>query len=371
MSFKPFMVNLDEANVPQVGEFSAFDVNASRPYRGDKRNDLAYITRVIGVNEDGTPKHEAQLVGAANTSTLFKDEWKMIDEAINTARNKRMAFVNWLISKGCVIDIPNGLGVTQYEWQNLTGLAGADLSMDGLKQGDTDRVEYSSASIPLPIISKNWRLNLRFLEESRRKGMPMDSYFTAETARVVAEYAENMAVNGAKRLKFGGDALYGLLDSPNVEALTADTLFTKDWAAAATTGAEILADVLGMVQELNDNKRFGPFALWLPQIYQGALARDYTDGYPKTIAQRLMETGMLESINYSDFIGKDFNDKYRVVLMEPAKECIAIIRGMEFRDFEWNAYGGWVNEHKVAGIYVPLIRKDAGGETGIVKATLT
>ena len=42
----------------------------------------------------------------------------------------------------------------------------------------------------------------------------------------------------------------------------------------------------------------------------------------------------------------------------------------------WNSgtsrstYGGWVNEHKVAGIYVPLIRKDAGGETGIVKATL-
>ena len=89
--------------------------------------------------------------------------------------------------------------------------------MDGLKQGDTDRVEYSSASIPLPIISKNWRLNLRFLEESRRKGMPMDSYFTAETARVVAEYAENMTVNGAKSLKFGGDILYGLLDSPNVE----------------------------------------------------------------------------------------------------------------------------------------------------------
>ena len=31
MSFKPYMDNLDEANVPQVGEFSAFDVNASRP----------------------------------------------------------------------------------------------------------------------------------------------------------------------------------------------------------------------------------------------------------------------------------------------------------------------------------------------------
>ena len=47
----------------------------------------------------------------------------MIDEAINTARNKRMTFINWLISKGCVIDIPNGLGVTQYEWQNLTDLS--------------------------------------------------------------------------------------------------------------------------------------------------------------------------------------------------------------------------------------------------------
>ena len=43
---------------------------------------------------------KAQLVGAANTSTLFKDEWKMIDEAINTARNKRMAFINWLNQQG-------------------------------------------------------------------------------------------------------------------------------------------------------------------------------------------------------------------------------------------------------------------------------
>lgn len=370
MGFSPFMVNLDEANIPSVGAFDSFDVNAKRPYRGDTRKDLAYITLPDGVNEKGEPKFKAQMVGQANASTLLRDEWKYIDDAIGQARQKKMAFVNWLVSKGCVIDIPNGLGVTQYEWQNIGNLSGAEYSMDGLKQGDTDRVEYSSATIPLPIVSKNWRLNLRYLEESRRKGMPMDTYFMAETARIVTQFVENMMVNGTNSFKYGGDTLYGLLDSPNVEALTTGSgLFTVAWNDATATGSGILKDLLAMVQKANDNLHYGPFSLWVPQKYQGALALDYSTDYKGTIAMRLMETGMLSDINYSDYFtqagGKD-----RVVLIEANKENIAVVRGMEFRDFEWQSLGGWVMEHKVAGIYAPLIRKDAGGKTGIVKATL-
>lgn len=371
MGFSPIMVNLDEANVPSVGEFNSFDVNSKRPYRGEKRPDLAYITLPDGVNEDGTPKFKSQLVGQANASTLLRDEWKYIDSAIGVARQKKMAFVNWLVSKGCVIDIPNGLGVTQYEWQNIGSLSGADLSMDGLKQGDTDRVEYSSATMPLPIISKNWRLNLRYLEESRRKGMPMDTYFMSETARIVAQFTENMMINGTGNFKYAGDTLYGLLDSPNVEAMTAGNgLFTVAWDDATATGSGILKDLLAMVRKQNDNLHYGPFSLWLPQKYQTALALDYSTDYKGTIAMRLMETGTLSDINYSDYFKQDSSNKDRIVLIDANKENIAVVRGMEFRDFEWNSLGGWVMEHKVAGIYAPLIRKDAGSKTGIVKATL-
>ena len=370
MGFSPIMVNLDETNIPSVGAFDSFDVNSKRPYRGETRKDLAYITLPDGVNADGTPKFKAHFVGQANASTLLRDEWKYIDDAIGQARQKKMAFVNWLISKGCVIDIPNGLGVTQYEWQNIGNLSGAEYSMDGLKQGDTDRVEYSSATIPLPIVSKNWRLNLRYLEESRRKGMPMDTYFMSETARIVAQFVEKMMIMGTGSFKYGGDTLYGLLDSPNVEALTAGSgLFTVAWNDAAVTGSGILADVLAMVQKANDNLHYGPFSLWLPQKYQVALALDYSDEYPKTIAQRILETGAISDINYSDYF-EQVGGKDVIVMLEANKENIAVVRGMEFRDFEWQTLGGWVIEHKVAGIYAPLIRKDAGSKTGIIKATL-
>jgi len=370
MAFAPFMVNIDEANIPVIGDFNAFDVNAKRPYRGEKRADLAYITEFAGNDDAGKPAYKARCVGVANASTLLRDEWKVIDDAIGVARQKRMSFVNWLISKGCVIDIPNGLGVTQYEWQNIGSLSGADISMDGLKQGDTDRVEYTSATMPLPIISKNWRLNLRYLEESRRKGMPMDTYFMAETARIVAQYVESMAVTGVGSFKFGGDTVYGLLDSPNVEAVTSGNgVFTVAWDDATATGTGILADVRAMAQKLNDNLRYGPFAMWLPQKYQLALAKDYSTEYPKTIAQRILETGIVSEIQYSDYFTQS-GGKDRVVMMEASKETIAIVRGMEFRDFEWQSLGGWVMEHKVAGIYAPLIRADAGSKYGIVKATL-
>ena len=371
MGFAPFMVNLDEGNIPVTSGYTPFDVNSKRPYRGEKRSDLAYITLPDGRDEKGQPKFRAQCIGNADASTLLRDEWKSIDATIGQERQLRMAFVNWLISKGCVIDIPNGLGVTQYEWQNISAMSGADISMDGMKQADTNRPEYTSETIPLPITAANWRLNLRYLEESRRKGMPMDTFMMSEKARNVAQFVETMMVQGANSFKYAGDTLYGLLDSPNVEALTSGSgLFTQAWDDSTITGTGILKDLLAMVKKMNDNKRFGKFALWLPQKYETALAQDYVSGYPKTIGARLMETGMLEGIYYSDYINQDSNSKDRICLIEPSKATIAVVRGMDFRDFEWQAYGGWVMEHKIAGIYAPLIRKDAGGLYGIVKATL-
>lgn len=375
MTFKPFLLNLDESNIPQQGSMAnKLNVEERRPYRGSKRSDLAYVNQTVLRKNEETgevgPTLEAKLVGHAGETTLFKDEWKYIDDTINTARKVKMNFINWLIEKGCVIDIPNGLSVTQYEWQNITDLEGADLSMDGLKQTDTDRVEYSSDAIPLPIISKNWRLNLRFLEESRRKGIPMDTKYAADSAHNVATFAETMMVQGTNGFKASGGTLYGLLDSPNVINLTAGTLFAKDWANPSCTGAEILADVQAMIRQLNANRRDGPFTLWLPNDYQTVLMNDYVANYPKTIYQRLMETGAISEIKYSAFFSKDASSKYRIALIEPSKECIAVIRGMEFRDFEWESLGGWAIDHKVAGIYVPLIRKDAGKESGIVRATL-
>jgi hypothetical protein len=373
LSFQPVTVNLDTDGAPVAGAPDFSDINRARPYRGSgMRTNQAYITVPDGVDADGQPKFKAEFVGNSTNTTLFKEEWKEIDETIARVRNLQLNFVNWLIEKGCVINIADGLGATQYEWQNISGLSGADLSMDGLKQSDTDRVEYGSKTIPLPIVSKNWRVDARFLASSRRKGLKMDTYLAAEAARCVTEYIENMTVLGTGSFKFGGDTLFGLLDSPDVKAIDTSTnpgLFTQAWDDPMNTGAGILADLTAMVEAARSQRRNGKLTLWLPAKYETALAQDYTANYPKTIATRLMETGFLEAIKYSP-IFTTVNGKDQAVLIEPRIENIAIINGMPVRDFEWQSLGGWVMEHKIAGIYVPLIRKDGGGMSGIVRASI-
>jgi len=365
-----FEVNLGADGTPSVSGHIPFDIEQRRVWRGKENPSKAFYTNHAVKDADGKPT--AVCVGNANPTTLLQEDWEFIDSEVRQVRQKNMRFVNWLLDKDCVINLPNGFATTQYTWQDISEMSGADLSMDGLKQTDVDRVEYTPGSIPLPIISKNWRLNLRYLAESRNKGIPMDTFAVSECAREVTKFAENMVVVGTANFKYAGNIIYGLLDSPNVAALTTGTNFTKAWDDVTITGNDILQDFLAMVGEMNSNKHYGPkFTLWLPQKYQTALALDYDSAKPGlTIAERLMNTGMLDSIEYSAFFTQDSSSKDRVVLIDANKNNIAVISGMPFRDFEWQSLGGWVIDHKIAGIYVPLIRADSGGTKGIVKATL-
>lgn len=363
MNLKYFSVNIGEDGKATLGGqpagFDEFDINMQRPWSDPEFPGSAFVTQMK--MEKGVLVPTSLFVGNATTGTLTKDEWKALDGSIRTIAHRRMRLVELLRSSGCVIPISNGLGTTVFEWESMSDLSGASLSMDGLPQDQVDRLIYKLESIPLPIISKNWRVNLRHLSASRNRGQPLSTNLASECARVIADYTENMFINGTGSFTYGGGTLYGLTDYPG---RTTGTL-SGDWAASGVSGGDILADVQAMVAAADAQFHYGPYIMMIPQRYNTKMTSDYrtTVGDNRTIEERLLALKRIKEIVYTDFFGTGATD---VVLFEPNKETVAVVEGLPLTDYFYQSLGGWVDEHKVATITVPLIREDLNGQCGIV-----
>ena len=92
--------------------------------------------------------------------TLRKDEWKMYDTAIVGIAKTRLIGVADLISRGLTMKLNNALGVTRIEWETDTDLTPASVTMSGIQRSQDDRVEFNLTGIPVPIIHKDWTLNI-------------------------------------------------------------------------------------------------------------------------------------------------------------------------------------------------------------------
>ena len=142
------------------------DVGALRPYIGD--DGRTYVT----VNENGKPK--AVPLNNAN-ATLRKDDWKILDRAVVKAAVPRVRQVADLRAAGLEYTIPNGLGKTVLETEAMSGTLAAETSMDGLKQSQADRPEFSPEALPVPITHVDFHFSARQVMASRSGGSPLDT----------------------------------------------------------------------------------------------------------------------------------------------------------------------------------------------------
>ena len=187
-------------------------------------------------------------------AVLQKDEWKHLDETVVQISKQRLVGVQDLTSRGLVYNVPNGLGTTVLEHETISGMEDAELNMDGAAAGTEDRVKYGIGYLPLPITHSNFRINIRALNASRTRGMPLDTTHAALSAEKVAEKIEKVLFQGAGTYTFGGGIVQGYVDATSRVTGT----LTDYWAGSSATGSIILDDVLAMKQASLDVKRYGP-----------------------------------------------------------------------------------------------------------------
>jgi hypothetical protein len=301
-----------------------------------------------------------------NAATLLKDEWKQYDDVVLRVAQERLVGVGDLLARGLVLNVPNAMGTTVLEYEHVTDVEAAQMSMDAIARGRADIPEYTINYLPLPIVHDDFYLTIRHLTASRKRGTPLDTLRAEMGTRNVTEYIENMLFNGpgggatVGTFAYGGGTIYGYRNAANANTYTT----MADWGSSGVTGEEVLKDVLNMKQKLIDDKHYGPYMIYIPTAYETVLDDDFKTNSDKSTRQRIMEISGIEGIKVADKLYDDV-----VIFTELKAETVRMVVGFAPMMVEWTSHGGMQFEYKIMAIMVPQFRADADTNCGIVVAT--
>lgn len=320
------------------------NVNAMRPF----------------IDRDGTSKVVANgRAIATNAPALLRyDEWKDIDRSVIEVATDRLTGVADLIARGLTHPL-GSVGLTISLWERSSDMTGADVSMSGVTEGEEDRIEFDYAQVPVPIIHKDFRVNFRHLEASRRMGASIDVTQSAIAARAVAEKSEDMLFVGDSTIKVDNSQIYGYTTHPDRNTID----LTETWTNSGKTGAEILTDVQAMLAAARADRMFGPFTMYIPGEYEGVLDNDYNPNTSdtRTVRERIMKLGGIVEIKVADRL-----PNHNVLLVQMTRDVVDMAIARDVTTVQWDSRGGMQEHFKVMAVWVPRIKSTFDGQSGIV-----
>jgi len=291
--------------------------------------------------------------GLRTLDVLRKDEWKLLDNVLIDVARNRLVAVQELVSRGLTYNIPNGLGTTILEWEQVTDMTPAEVSMSGVREGANDTRDFTLKSMPLPIIHKDFNINIRKLEASRKSGQPLDVAQATLAATLVTESVESMVFLG-HATREGNARIYGLTTEPNRNTGSV----TANWATA--TGAQILTDVLAMVDKAYTDNMYGPFGIFIPYNAYVHMGEDYKAAVGGTIMDRVLAVPSIAFVKPT----KDLATSH-VVMVQLTADVIDEVMGLQPTMVQWESNGGMTVNFKVMAIMIPRIRSTVTTQSGV------
>lgn len=289
--------------------------------------------------------------------TLSRDQWKAFDTVLVREASIRLRGVADLIAAGLVRTIPNGIAKTVLEYQKVTDIDPAIVSLDGVTRSENDQATFSTAGIPLPITHKDFYINLRALAASRTSGEPLDTTMIAAAGRKIAEETEKMLFQGSTKV-FGALPIYGYTTHPSRNLLS---FSATAWNVGSTTGAQIHADLSAAIALLEGDRMYGPYGIYVGAGMSTKLSEDYKAATMGTIRQRLLDIENVSFIRVSDQMPAS-----QVVVVQLTSDVVQMVSGEPLQTVQWDFAGGFQINFKAWQIMVPLVKADASGRSGIV-----
>ncbi len=207
-------------------------------------------------------------------STLTSQEWQALDQIVVQVARRNLVARHFLSIQG-----PVGAGVASFPVDRFRGGEMGSISLFGAEEENMVVIQ-SRRFAPLPILYRDFRLDWRELEASRRQGMPFDTTPAAIAASAVAQAEDQVIFNGNDELQQEGFL--------NVEGRQQVPL--GDWG---TTNGGFNA-VVSAVRTLVDHGFRGPFTLAVPPLLFAQLNRvfDNTGVLEVDQVQRLVGGGV-------------------------------------------------------------------------------
>lgn len=283
---------------------------------------------------------------------LRKHEWEMIDSTVQLINNQIMNGVDDLRTHGCVKNL-GGLGVLISTYELLGDMAPAEVNMGATVPANRDRAEFTSASVPVPIISKDFQLTIRLIEAARRFGSSLDTMYATVAARKVAQKLEQLLFLGDATLVAGGNTLYGYTTYPNRQTIST----SANWS----TTANIYSSVQAMITKLIQSNFNPPFMLYVnsTQWTQSLAAQGVDVAQTALFRLKTMYGGILEDVKMSFALPAG-----SAVMVKLTPDVIDWAVGQDTTTVEWNEMGGFVGNFKVMACAAPRCKSTSDGVTG-------
>lgn len=287
---------------------------------------------------------------------LLKEEWKEYDGAVLQAAQDRLVGVADLMGRGLVYNLKNGFGTTILETQAASDFNEAEVDMSGVTRGKNDRQTFELEQFPLPIIHKDFQLDIRTLNASRKLEQSLDTSQAALSSAKVADKQEEILFVGSTVPVVGSNVIYGYTNHPdrNIVALP------LDWDDASKTGELILADVQNMKVASLAVKKYGPFMLYIPQAYETVVDNDFKAHGDLTTRDRILKLNKIIDVKVADKMPAD-----NLILAQFSPDVVRMVNAVPLTVIQWQSEGGMVFHFKVLTINVPQIRSNKADECGV------
>jgi uncharacterized linocin/CFP29 family protein len=295
-------------------------------------------------------------VNALRTNALLRrDEWKELDAAIIDVAREELNGIADLQAAGLVQQL-GGLGTLLSEYEQLGDMSAANVDMAGETPGDEDTVDFTLVSVPVPIVHKDFRLNIRRLEASRRSGDSLDTTQAQTAARLVRDQLEEILFNGSA-VAVGGNAIYGYTDFPDRTTGTGG-----NWG---TTIADVYDDLNAMISDAEADFHNGPYGFYVGRVAYSESRAIHTDGSGQSAMNRVLENfPQLQFFKPSDRLVDDDG-----VLVQMTRDSVDLAVAQNIVTVEWSEMGGMISRFKVMAAMVPRIKSDANSASGVVHYT--
>jgi len=311
--------------------------------------------KFVRINADGEP---AMVVN----SLLTEDEWAEVESQVLAAARYPLRVVNDFRARGLVSRL-GGVGSLEARWYTSSEITAATVNMTGRGRAERDLPEMLQSGVPVPVIFKEFAIDWRTLEASRRLGDGLDMTGLVEATRVVAEGYESIVASGNTAVTLNGRPIYGLRTHPNRATDTAGNYGGGDWG----TLSNIVPTIAGMVNAANGQYNYGPFQVYVSQTqYNQAALSYFTDGSGDTGLSRVAQLAMIAGV--SSLPATTLPDG-EILLVQMTAEYMELAEAIGMQVREWSTADGTESIFKVMVIGTPKIKARYGNQTGIVHAT--
>lgn len=290
---------------------------------------------------------------------LRKDEWKAFDEAVVDIFRHGLVGIGDLRAAGLTRDL-GGLGTMIDEWEMISDMEEANADMSGITPGQKSQPEFEQTGVPIPIIHKDFQINIRRLLASRKLGAALDTTMAEIAARKVREKLEEMLFNGLTNIRSKQYVVHGYTTFPYRNQMALSGVWGE-------TGTDPITDVLNMIEAMNEDNMDGPYNLYVPRSFWANLYADYDTQKPGTIAERILQIPDIRSIKQvSPLDGTAASAE--VVMVQLTRDVVDLSIGQDVTNVEWETLGGMQTNFKVMTAMAPRLKRDEEGRCGIVHA---